>query len=66
VVIQNIRSIIGPNMDSDYFLQSVIIKNYQQYAERKPYNFKKKRKANLQNPIQLRQDRTLLYNRLKI
>ena len=28
VVIPNTRSIIGPNMDSDYLLQSMIIKNY--------------------------------------
>jgi len=27
-------------MDSDYFLQSVIIKNFYQYAERKPHHSK--------------------------
>jgi hypothetical protein len=56
----------GPNMDSIHFLQRAIIKQKLLiiYTE-KILPFQKWNKSNPQNPINLRQYRILLYNRLK-
>jgi hypothetical protein len=53
-VIQNIRSMKGPNMDSDHFLHTLINKeNLLAIYRKKALQFKKWNKANLQNPIKL-------------
>ena len=57
---------IGPNMDLDYCLQKVIIKQKLLPIYRKTaLPVTKWNKANLQNPIQLKQNRTQLYNKGK-
>jgi hypothetical protein len=52
----------GPNMDSDHFLQKVIILIIHR---KNSYNPKKGNKANLQIPMKHREYRAQLYNRLK-
>jgi lipoate-protein ligase A len=65
-ITQNIRSRTGPNMESEHFLQKVIIKQKLLTIHRKKLdNSKKRNKENLQNPIKPRQYRTLLLNTLK-
>ena len=65
-LIQDTKQMRGPNMDSDYCLQEVIIKQKLLTIYRKTVlQNKKQNKTNLQNPIKLRQCRIKLYNRLR-
>jgi endonuclease/exonuclease/phosphatase family metal-dependent hydrolase len=65
-VIEDVRSLRGPNIDSDYFLLKATIKQKLLYIyKRKPIPLIKWNKINLQNPSKLRQYRIKLHNKLE-
>jgi hypothetical protein len=66
-VIEDVRSLQGPNIDSDHFLFKVTLKQkLPNIYKRKSAPTTKWNKINMQNPIKLRQYRTVLHNKLKV
>ena len=65
-VIEDVRSLRGPNIDSDHFLLKTTLKQkLPKLYKKKPTPSIKCNKTNMQNPIKLRQYRTSLHNKLK-
>jgi exonuclease III len=65
-IIEDVRSLRGPNIDSDHFLVKTTLKQrLPNIYKRKPTPTTKWNKTNLQSPTKLRQYRTLLHNKLE-
>jgi hypothetical protein len=66
-VIEDVRSLRGPNIDSGHFLLKATLKQkLPKIYKRKSAQTTKWNKINMQNPSKLRQYRTSLHNKLKV
>ena len=64
--IEDVRSLRGPNIDSDHFLLKTTLKQkLPNIYKKKPILLTKWNKTNTQDPSKLRQYRTSLHNKLK-
>jgi len=65
-VIEDIRSLRGPNIDSDHYLLKTTLKQkLPNIYKKKPNPITKWNKTNMQDPSKLRQYRTSLHNKLE-
>jgi len=64
--IEDVRSLRGPNIDSDhYLLEKTLKQKLPNIYKKKPIQFTKRNKINIQDPSKLKQYSISLYNKLK-